>query len=128
MKRGSLFSNDVAFEDRLILEEEDLVKKVAAIKTLGLKIALTSDQASNCNEIARTIFEVQAAGKNSSLLEAIKEDWVQLYAVALMVETEANMRSKFTDIPIPGDKITMNTEALRSFSYNERERLLAKLY
>ncbi len=93
-----------------------------------VKIALTSDQASNCNEIARTIFEVQAAGKNSSLLEAIKEDWVQLYAVALMVETEANMRSKFTDIPIPGDKITMNTEALRSFSYNERERLLAKLY
>ncbi len=42
MQRGSFFSNYVAFEDRLILDEKTLVEKVAAIKTLGLKITLTS--------------------------------------------------------------------------------------
>lgn len=42
MDRGSIFSNDVAFETRLILDEEELKKKIAAFKTLGLKIVLTS--------------------------------------------------------------------------------------
>jgi D-beta-D-heptose 7-phosphate kinase/D-beta-D-heptose 1-phosphate adenosyltransferase len=42
MKRGSVFSEDVAFEDRLILDEGVLARKIAAMKELGLRIVLTS--------------------------------------------------------------------------------------
>lgn len=42
MERGSLFSSDVAFENRLILDETELEEKVTAIKRLGLKTVLTS--------------------------------------------------------------------------------------
>ncbi len=42
MKRSSIFSEDVVFADRLILDEEQLVKKVMAIKELDLQIVLTS--------------------------------------------------------------------------------------
>jgi D-beta-D-heptose 7-phosphate kinase/D-beta-D-heptose 1-phosphate adenosyltransferase len=42
MKRGSIFDEDSAFEDRLILDEQALEKKVKALKELGLKVVLTS--------------------------------------------------------------------------------------
>ena len=42
MKHGSIFSDDVAFEDRLILDQDDLAKKIRAAKDLNLTIVLTS--------------------------------------------------------------------------------------
>ncbi len=42
MQRGSIFANDVAFEDRLVLDETELAKKIEALRTLGAKIVLTS--------------------------------------------------------------------------------------
>ncbi len=42
MDRGSIFASHDAFEDRLITDTQLLVAKVEALRTLGLKIVLTS--------------------------------------------------------------------------------------
>ena len=42
MNRGSIFASDDAFEDRLIVDEKVLEDKVRALRTLGLRIVLTS--------------------------------------------------------------------------------------
>jgi D-glycero-beta-D-manno-heptose 1-phosphate adenylyltransferase len=42
MRHGSIFANDVAFEERLILDEAELTKRIEALRALKLKIVLTS--------------------------------------------------------------------------------------
>jgi D-beta-D-heptose 7-phosphate kinase/D-beta-D-heptose 1-phosphate adenosyltransferase len=42
MERGSIFASHDAFEERLIIDQDKLQVKIQALKTLGLKIVLTS--------------------------------------------------------------------------------------
>lgn len=42
MERGSIFASHDAFENRLIIDQEKLREQIEALKTLGLRIVLTS--------------------------------------------------------------------------------------
>jgi len=53
--------------------------------------------------------------------------WIRNYALALSKETLGYVRSKMSAIPIPGDSITLNGEALLSAAQQEKEKLKEEL-
>lgn len=61
-------------------------------------------------------------------MNSVAQNWVKNYALALCARTLGlGIRDKFSDIPIPGDKVTLNGAALFSFYTSERDRLFKKL-
>jgi len=60
-------------------------------------------------------------------MNSVAQNWVFNYALARCAIILSFVRGKFSEVPIPGDKVTLNAEALRSFFNEERDRLFKKL-
>ena len=60
-------------------------------------------------------------------INAIGKQWIRRFALALAKEMLAQIRGKFTTIPIPGQSVTMNASDLASQAKDEQEKLREEL-
>lgn len=60
-------------------------------------------------------------------INSIGKHWIRNYSLALCKEILGYVRSKFSNVPIPGDNITLNGDALLAEAKAEKERLKAEL-
>tara|TARA_R110001599_G_scaffold160729_4_gene348664 strand:- start:5785 stop:7053 length:1269 start_codon:yes stop_codon:yes gene_type:complete len=60
-------------------------------------------------------------------INAIGKQWIRRFALALSKETLAQIRGKFQTIPIPGESVTLNADALLSQAKEEQEKLREEL-
>ena len=60
-------------------------------------------------------------------INSIGKQWIRRYALALAKEVLGQVRSKFASIPIPGEAVTLNGEALLTQGKEEQEALRAEL-
>jgi hypothetical protein len=60
-------------------------------------------------------------------INAIGKQWIRRFALALSKETLAQIRGKFQTIPIPGESVNLNADALLSQAKEEQEKLRAEL-
>ena len=60
-------------------------------------------------------------------INSIGKQWIRNYALALSKEMLAQVRSKFTSIPIPGEAVTLNHAELFSQAAAEKEKLREEL-
>ncbi len=60
-------------------------------------------------------------------INAIGKQWIRRFALALSKETLAQIRGKFQSIPIPGESVNLNADALLSQSKEEQEKLRQEL-
>tara|TARA_R100001198_G_C5230965_1_gene210153 strand:+ start:29 stop:1300 length:1272 start_codon:yes stop_codon:yes gene_type:complete len=62
-----------------------------------------------------------------SNINAIGKQWIRRFALALSKETLAQVRGKFQTVPIPGEAVTLNADALLSQAKDEQEKLREEL-
>ena len=60
-------------------------------------------------------------------INAIGKQWIRRFALALSKETLAQIRGKFQTIPIPGESVNLNADALLSQAKDEQEKLREEL-
>ena len=60
-------------------------------------------------------------------INAIGKQWIRRFALALSKETLAQIRGKFQSIPIPGESVNLNADALLSQAKEEQEKLREEL-
>lgn len=60
-------------------------------------------------------------------INSIGKQWIRRYALALVKETLGQVRSKFGNIPIPGDSVQLNGTALISEARDEQTKLKEEL-
>jgi hypothetical protein len=60
-------------------------------------------------------------------INSIGKQWIRRYALALVKETLGQIRSKFGNIPIPGDSVQLNGTALISEAREEQTKLKEEL-
>jgi hypothetical protein len=60
-------------------------------------------------------------------INPLGKQWIWSYALALAKETLANVRGKYSTVPIPGGEITLNSSDLRTSSEKEKADLLEQL-
>ena len=60
-------------------------------------------------------------------MNSVAKNWVVSYAAARCALTLSFIRGKFSEVPIPDDKTTLNAPDLRSWYNEEKERLFKKL-
>jgi hypothetical protein len=60
-------------------------------------------------------------------INAIGKQWIRRFALALSKETLAQIRGKFQTIPIPGESVNLNADALLSQAKDEQEKLRDEL-
>ncbi len=60
-------------------------------------------------------------------INAIGKQWIRRFALALSKETLAQIRGKFQTIPIPGESVNLNSDALLSQAKDEQEKLRQEL-
>jgi hypothetical protein len=60
-------------------------------------------------------------------INAPGRQWIFRYTLALSKEMLANVRGKYSSIPIPGSEVTTNAEALRGEAANEKQSLIEEL-
>jgi hypothetical protein len=60
-------------------------------------------------------------------INAIGKQWIRRFALALSKETLAQIRGKFQNIPIPGEAVNLNADALLSQAKDEQEKLRQEL-
>jgi len=62
-----------------------------------------------------------------STINAPAKQWIFRYTLALSKEMLANVRGKYSTVPIPGSEVTTNAEALRSEAAAEKTLLIDEL-
>jgi hypothetical protein len=60
-------------------------------------------------------------------INAIGKQWIRRFALALSKETLGQIRGKFQSIPIPGESVNLNADALLSQAQAEQEALRTEL-
>jgi hypothetical protein len=60
-------------------------------------------------------------------INAVGKQWIRRYALALVKETLGQIRSKFGNIPIPGDSVQLNGTALISEARDDQSKLKEEL-
>jgi hypothetical protein len=60
-------------------------------------------------------------------INSIGKQWIRRFALALCKETLGQVRSKFGNVPIPGDSVTLNGSALLTESKAEQDKLRDEL-
>jgi len=60
-------------------------------------------------------------------INSIGKQWIRRFALALSKETLGQVRSKFASIPIPGEAVTLNGQALISEGREEQDKLREEL-
>ena len=60
-------------------------------------------------------------------INSIGKQWIRRFGLSLSKEILGHVRSKFATIPIPGESVTLNGDALVSQAKEEQENLKAKL-
>jgi len=60
-------------------------------------------------------------------INSMGKQWIRRFALALSKEMLAQVRGKFTSIPIPGNDLTMNAAELSSQAQNEQQMLREEL-
>jgi hypothetical protein len=60
-------------------------------------------------------------------INSIGKQWIRRFALALCKEMLGQIRSKFANVPIPGDSITLNGTALISEGKEEQDKLREEL-
>ena len=61
-------------------------------------------------------------------INSMGKQWIRKYALALCKEMLGQIRGKFTQIPIPGDSVTLNHADLLSQAKEEQQSLKDKLH
>jgi hypothetical protein len=60
-------------------------------------------------------------------INSIGKQWIRRFCLALCKEMLGQIRSKFGDIPIPGDSVTLNGPALIAEGKDEQDKLREEL-
>tara|TARA_B100000963_G_C22624429_1_gene671601 strand:+ start:370 stop:1647 length:1278 start_codon:yes stop_codon:yes gene_type:complete len=60
-------------------------------------------------------------------INAIGKQWIRRFALALTKETLGQVRSKFASLPIPGEAVNLNGDALLSQAKDEQDKLREEL-
>jgi hypothetical protein len=60
-------------------------------------------------------------------INAIGKQWIRRFALALSKETLGQIRGKFQTIPIPGESVNLNADALLSQAATEQQALRDEL-
>ena len=60
-------------------------------------------------------------------INSIGKQWIRRFALALSKEVLGQVRGKFATIPIPGESVTLNADALLSQAKEEQEKLREEL-
>lgn len=60
-------------------------------------------------------------------INAPSRQWIFRYTLALVKEVLADIRGKYSTIPIPGSEVTLNADALRNEAANEKQALIEEL-
>jgi hypothetical protein len=62
-----------------------------------------------------------------SQINSVGKQWIRQYALALVKETLAYVRGKYSQIPIPGAEVTLNQSDLLADARSEKQALLEQL-
>ena len=60
-------------------------------------------------------------------INSIGKQWIRRFALALTKEVLGQVRSKFSSIPIPGESVTLNGDALITQGKEEQDKLRTEL-
>ncbi len=117
--------------------------KILPIPTYNTKLwfQFTSNDVANANSIDTSCYSgsdgtyskinsvLNAPFKNPiySQLNSISRIWVYEYTLALCMETLGFIRGKYSQVPIPGDNVTLNSGDLMSQGNKLKDMLLDKL-
>ncbi len=112
------------------MEQENTLNnelKQQVLYSLGapvIDIELNDDQMKSLYEIAIESYKLFSSfSQNGFDEEEIKEPWINAYFRALCMETLANMRGKFTNLPIPNTEIKLNCDDLYNAAWIEKDFL-----
>lgn len=105
----------------------------SALLSLGhptIKVELTLEQMKNALQLAAVQFElVSCVSKDDKVIEeSWRESWIEQYAMAIIKETLAHIRGKFSSVASIGESIKTDPNHLFHSAFNEKERLLNLLY
>lgn len=94
------------------------------LKMVGMKIPTVTDGVSGINNMNTLPF----ANIPYENINSIGKHWIRRYSLAICKEMLAQVRGKFTGvIPIPGDKITLNSSDLLTQAKEEKASLRDEL-
>jgi hypothetical protein len=73
------------------------------------------------------IAEIPYENITYSDINAVGRDWIRRYTLVLIMDTLGLVRGKYSQIPVPGNTVTLNSTDLLSRSATEKEALLLQL-
>jgi hypothetical protein len=73
------------------------------------------------------IAEIPYENITYSDINAVGRDWIRRYTLVLIMDTLGLVRGKYSQIPVPGNTVTLNSTDLLSRSATEKEALLVQL-
>jgi len=99
--------------------------------TIWFQYLLKSDRnaayVSGSNGLVSNYSNVPFTTIDYNTINPLGKQWIWSYALALAKETLANVRGKYSTVPIPGGEITLNSSDLRTSSEKEKADLLEQL-
>jgi len=101
--------NEMLYFDYILKEDRN-----NAIRNTATNLVTNASNVPYTNILYETI---NAPGRN----------WIFRYTLAIAKEMLANVRGKYSTVPIPGSEITTNAEALRSEAASEKTSLIDEL-
>lgn len=81
----------------------------------------------NTNGLITNVGDVPYENPVYAYINAVGRDWIRRYTLVLVMETLGFVRGKYSNIPIPGAEVTLNSTDLLSKASSEREALLTQL-
>ena len=81
----------------------------------------------NTNGLITNVGDVPYENPVYAYINAVGRDWIRRYTLVLVMETLGFVRGKYSNIPIPGAEVTLNSTDLLSKASTEREALLTQL-
>lgn len=81
----------------------------------------------NTNGLITNVGDVPYENPVYEYINAVGRDWIRRYTLVLVMETLGFVRGKYSNIPIPGAEVTLNSTDLLSKASTEREALLTQL-
>ena len=81
----------------------------------------------NTPNLITNIAEIPYENITYSDINAVGRDWIRRYTLVTIMDTLGLIRGKYSQIPVPGNPVTLNASDLLSRSATEKEALLTQL-
>ena len=86
---------------------------------------LLSNSLDEALEVCRKVLSINK--NDADTINSIGKQWIRRFALALSKETLGQVRSKFGNVPVPGQQVTLNGPALLTEAKAEQQALRDEL-